>query len=141
MLGGLAAACLAFSACSAIGSRHPVGNRAVPEPAKSVDLQRYLGRWYELARYEQGFQKDCEGVTADYSLRPTGGIGVLNRCRKPNGKLSEAKGRAKVVDMATGARARMYTIVASPDTISLGGIGGIQLSADGQSYVYGYGVA
>lgn len=107
LLGGLAIAGIGLSACSTIGSRHPVGNRAVPEPAKSVDLQRYLGRWFEIARYEQGFQKDCDGVTADYSLRPNGGINVVNRCRKPSGKLSEANGRAKVVDTATGAKLKV----------------------------------
>ena len=107
LLGALAVAALGLSACAALGPRHPVGNRAVPEPAKPVDLQRYLGRWFELARYEQGFQKDCEGVTADYTLRPTGRIEVLNRCRKPDGKLSEARGRAKVVDAATGAKLKV----------------------------------
>jgi apolipoprotein D and lipocalin family protein len=110
MIGGMAvagAAALALSACATLLSRHPVGNRAVPEPTKSVDLQRYLGRWYEIARYEQGFQKGCEGVTADYALRPDGDISVVNRCRKPGGKLSEARGRAKIVDRATNAKLKV----------------------------------
>lgn len=107
LLGGLTAAALGLAGCSTLVSRHPVGNRAVPEPAKSVDLQRYLGRWFELARYEQGFQKDCEGVSADYSLRPNGRITVVNRCRKPDSKPSEARGRAKVVDTATGAKLKV----------------------------------
>ena len=107
LLGGLAVAGLGLAGCSTVLSRHPVGNRAVPEPAKPVDLQSYLGRWFEIARYEQGFQKDCDGVTADYSLRPGGGINVVNRCRKPDGKPSEAKGRAKVVDTATGAKLKV----------------------------------
>jgi apolipoprotein D and lipocalin family protein len=101
------AAAVALSACATLLSRHPVGNRAVPEPAKSVDLQRYLGRWYEIARYEQGFQKGCQGVTADYSLRPDGSISVVNRCRKPGGKISEARGRAKIVDRATNAKLKV----------------------------------
>ena len=88
-------------------SRHPVGNRSVPQPRKQVDLQRYLGRWFEIARYEQSFQKGCEGVTADYDLRPDGSIGVLNRCRKPSGKLSEARGRAKLVDATTNAKLKV----------------------------------
>lgn len=107
MLAGLAIGGLGLASCSAIVSRHPIGNRAVPEPAKALDLDRYLGRWFELARYEQGFQKDCEGVTASYSQRTNGGIDVLNRCRKPNGKISEARGRAKVVDTATGAKLKV----------------------------------
>ena len=98
---------LALSACSAVFSKHAVGNIAVPQPAKPVELQRYLGRWYEIGRYEQGFQKDCDGVTADYSLRPDGTISVINRCRKPDGKLRDAKGKAKVVDTATNAKLKV----------------------------------
>jgi apolipoprotein D and lipocalin family protein len=93
-------------ACALL-SQHPVGNRAVPMPAKPVDLQRYLGRWYEVARYEQGFQRDCDGVTATYSLRPDGKISVLNRCRKPDGRMTEAAGKAKVVDTRTNARLKV----------------------------------
>jgi apolipoprotein D and lipocalin family protein len=56
----------------------PCGNRAVPEPAKPVDLTRYLGKWYEMARYEAGFEKDCEAATAEYALRPDGLVSVVN---------------------------------------------------------------
>jgi apolipoprotein D and lipocalin family protein len=98
---------LLIGGCAAFGPKHPVGNSAVPEPAKSVDLGRYLGRWYELARYEQGFQKDCEGVTADYALRDDGKISVLNRCRKPDGKITDANGKAKVVDTTTNAKLKV----------------------------------
>ena len=106
-LGGLAVGAIGLAACSTLLSRHPVGNPSTPQPAKSVDLQKYLGRWYEIARYEQGFQKGCEGVTADYSLRPDGGIGVLNRCRKSDGRISQARGRAKIVDPATNAKLKV----------------------------------
>lgn len=106
-LGGIGLAAIGLAACSTLISRHPVGNRAIPQPDKPVDLQKYLGRWYEIARYEQGFQKGCEGVTADYSLRADGSIDVLNRCRKPDGKSSEARGRAKVVDGDTNAKLKV----------------------------------
>ena len=87
---------LPLAACSTLEAG-PVGNTAVPQPAKAVDLDRYLGRWYELARYEAGFQKGCEGVTADYSLSGPGQIKVLNSCRKNGlgGKLTSATGKAK----------------------------------------------
>ncbi|MEN9717958.1 MAG: hypothetical protein RIQ99_836, partial [Pseudomonadota bacterium] len=78
-----------------------------PQPAKPVDLSRYLGRWYELARYEQGFQKDCDGVSADYARRDDGMISVINTCRKPDGTVSQAKGRAKVADPATNAKLKV----------------------------------
>ena len=106
-LGSLGFAVLGLAACSTLVSRHPIGNRSVPQPGKRVDLQKYLGRWYEIARYEQGFQKGCEGVTADYSLRADGTIDVLNRCRKPDGRLSEARGRAKVADGDTNAKLKV----------------------------------
>ena len=98
---------LALSGCATVFSKHPVGNRAVPQPAKPVEISRYLGRWYEVARYEQGFQKDCEGVSADYALRADGKISVLNRCRKPDGTVKEANGRTKIVDPATNAKLKV----------------------------------
>ena len=106
-LGGFGLAAIGLAAWSTIMSRHPVGNDSVSEPRKSVDLRRYLGRWYEIARYEQSFQKGCEGVTADYALRPDGNIEVVNRCRKPGGETSEARGRAKVVDTVTNAKLKV----------------------------------
>jgi apolipoprotein D and lipocalin family protein len=96
-----------LSGCAALGPKHPVGNAAVPQPAKPVELARYLGRWYEIARYEQGFQKDCEGVTADYSLRGDGKIRVVNTCRKPDGTTKDAEGRAKIVDAETNAKLKV----------------------------------
>lgn len=106
-IGGIAVVGLATAIFAATFDRHPVGNVAVPQPAKSVELRRYLGRWYEIARYEQSFQKGCQGVTADYSLRPDGKIDVLNRCRKPGRELSEARGVAKVVDKSTNAKLKV----------------------------------
>lgn len=107
LMTALAATALTLSGCATLLDRHPVGNTSVPEPAKQVDLARYAGRWYELARYEQGFQKDCDGVTADYTLRGDGRIDVLNRCRKPDGKISDAKGKAKIVDTQTNAKLKV----------------------------------
>ena len=49
---------------------------------KKVDLQKYLGDWYEIARYEHKFQKDCKTVKANYSLREDKKIQVVNSCTK-----------------------------------------------------------
>jgi apolipoprotein D and lipocalin family protein len=86
-----------------------VGNRNVPQPPKSVDLDRYLGRWFELYRYEAPFQKDCEAVVADYSMNPDGSIRVLNSCRKVSvdGRATSATGKARVVDPATNAKLKV----------------------------------
>ena len=48
------------------------------ETVDSLDLQRYLGRWYEIARYQKGFEKNIIGTTAEYSLRDDGRIQVVN---------------------------------------------------------------
>ena len=62
------------------------------------ELSKYLGTWYEIARYDHSFERNLVGVTAHYSRRKDGKIDVLNRGYKKDfdGKLSEAKGKAKV---------------------------------------------
>ena len=94
---------------TACQSKGPVGNTSVPEPAKSVDPQKYVGRWYEIARYEQGFQKDCEAVTADYTLNKDGTIEVLNTCRQDavDGRVRTADAIAKIVDTKTNAKLKV----------------------------------
>lgn len=84
----------------------PVGNPDVPEPAKSVDLRRYAGLWYEFARYENAFEKDCEGVTAEYALRPDGKVSVRNSCREASvrGPLKVAEGSAVPAGDPLGAK-------------------------------------
>ena len=96
------------SACAGF-RRGPVGNAAVPMPAKAVDLKRYLGLWYEIARYDNGFETGCEGVTAEYRLRDDGLIQVINTCRQytPTGPIKVAEGRAKVVEESAGARLKV----------------------------------
>ena len=76
------------------------------ETVPSVDLQRYLGTWYEVASFPQSFQKGCTGSTATYSLREDGKIAVVNRCRLGSlqGEEKVANGRARVVDTTTNAR-------------------------------------
>ncbi len=67
---------------------------------KKLDPNRYLGTWYEIARFPHSFEKGLVGVTATYSMRPDGKIKVLNQGRKGSldGKLSIAEGKAKILD-------------------------------------------
>ncbi len=67
---------------------------------KELDLNRYLGTWYEIARFPHSFEKNLVGVTATYSLRDDGKIKVLNQGRKNtlDGELSVAEGKAKIPD-------------------------------------------
>lgn len=65
----------------------------------SVDLSRYQGVWYEIARYPNRFQNQCAGdVSAKYELRSDSKIRVVNRCRKTNGEMSEAQGVARLAE-------------------------------------------
>jgi apolipoprotein D and lipocalin family protein len=67
------------------------------EVVPSVDLNRYAGTWYEIARLPFKYQSQCAGdVTATFILLDDGAIKVINRCRKENGEMSEAEGRAKL---------------------------------------------
>jgi apolipoprotein D and lipocalin family protein len=64
-----------------------------------VDLSRYVGTWYEIARLPNNFQKKClSNVQATYTLLEDGDIEVVNRCRGVDGTVSEAKGRAKLAN-------------------------------------------
>ena len=67
--------------------------------APSVELPRYMGKWYEVARLPNRFQKQCaSNTTATYTLRPDGKIAVINECRKANGQVTSAKGAARPAD-------------------------------------------
>ena len=76
------------------------------EAVPKVELERYLGTWYEIASYPQRFQEGCTGTTATYTLRSDGEIDVLNKCRKSalDGPEDVAEGRARVVDRTSKAK-------------------------------------
>jgi len=67
---------------------------------KELNLQRYLGTWYEIARFDHRFERGLVGVTATYSIRDDGKIKVLNQGYENtlDGKLSVAEGKAKLTD-------------------------------------------
>lgn len=68
-------------------------------PVKTFDLKRFLGSWYEVARYDHWFERGMEQTKATYKLRTDGKIDVLNTGIK-NGKPKESKGKAKTTDTA-----------------------------------------
>lgn len=68
-----------------------------------VDLNKYLGKWYEIAAFPQSFQKGCSCTSAVYSLRSDGSIDVKNTCLK-EGKIKTATGKAVVKDKTTNAK-------------------------------------
>ena len=69
-----------------------------------VELDRYLGTWYEIARYPNSFQKKCKGTKATYGLSKKGKyIKVLNECQIVNGKIQKGKALATVKNKETNA--------------------------------------
>ncbi|MDD2697222.1 MAG: lipocalin family protein [Arcobacteraceae bacterium] len=87
----LLALSLFFVGCS---TKHPH-----LETVKSVDIQKYKGTWYEIARFEHFFEKGCKNVTATYELKSDGDIKVINRCTMiEDNKQKEAFGVAYPTD-------------------------------------------
>lgn len=64
----------------------------------NFDVDKYLGQWYEIARFDHSFERGMQGVTATYSYREDGKIKVVNNGYKDslNGVFSEAIGKAKI---------------------------------------------
>lgn len=64
-----------------------------------VELERYAGHWYEVARLPNRFERDCAGdITAHYKLMPDQRVAVLNQCRKMDGSRMSARGVARSQD-------------------------------------------
>jgi apolipoprotein D and lipocalin family protein len=74
-----------------------------------VELDRYAGRWYEIARYPNSFERGCVGVTADYTPRDDGRIDVVNTCFESSldGPSRDIRGSARVVDETTNAKLKV----------------------------------
>ncbi|WP_431310370.1 lipocalin family protein [Limnohabitans lacus] len=93
------AACLGLMAAAAWAQPAPLAT--VP----SVDVPRYMGTWYEIAKYPNWFQKKCVSSTsATYSLQADGQVQVLNRCKTAKGEWSEALGQARQIGRANSPR-------------------------------------
>jgi apolipoprotein D and lipocalin family protein len=76
------------------------------EVVPHVELEKYLGKWYEIAHLPAKFQEGCDETTATYTLSKDGGISVLNQATK-DGKMKQAKGKAKVVDKNSNAKLKV----------------------------------
>ncbi len=88
-LAGMALAALWLSGCASSGS-----NAMAPNTAGQVDLKRYQGTWYELARMPMFFQRNCAQSEAHYTLKDDGNVAVVNRCVSLDGKLAQVTGTA-----------------------------------------------
>lgn len=75
----------------------------------NVDIQRYAGKWYEIASYPMSFQKDCYCVTANYTITEKGYVKVFNSCRKGgvDGKEKSITGKAFVVEGTNNSKLKV----------------------------------
>ncbi len=79
------------------------------ETAEHVDIQRYMGTWFEIAKLPQRFERGLVGITATYSILPSGKVRVVNKGYKGdfNGSTRTAQGGATVVDTRTNAKLKV----------------------------------
>lgn len=83
----------------------------------SLDVPRYLGTWYEIAKFPNWFQKKCVSNTkAVYSLKDDGNLKVLNSCKTANGDMSEAQGTARQIGASDSPRLEVRF---APDWLSI----------------------
>ena len=100
-----------LAACTTPGPQAGTTLATVPK----VDLDRYAGRWHELARTPNWFQRNCAAdVTAEYARRPDGTVSVVNSCRRADGAVDRSEGTARVVDPATNAK---LEVAFAPDAL------------------------
>jgi len=93
--------CVILSACAGPAALDP---SRVPPTVARVELARYQGTWYEIARLPMWFQRNCLRSQATYGILETGEVSVLNECdTEGSGKVS-ISGKARVVDAKTNAR-------------------------------------
>jgi apolipoprotein D and lipocalin family protein len=102
----LHAALLTFLACLAgpTASAQTVAVAAPLATIASLDVPRYMGSWFEIAKYPNWFQRKCVADTqAQYQLL-AGKVQVTNRCRQVDGELDEAVGEARQMGIATSSK-------------------------------------
>jgi apolipoprotein D and lipocalin family protein len=91
-------------ACAAIFAHANEPLTAVP----ALDVPRYMGTWYEIAKLPNSFQRKCVGSTrAQYSLQADGRVQVANSCRLASGEFSDALGTARQVGAANSPKLKV----------------------------------
>lgn len=99
---------IALTTCStAWGQSNPAAGRAVGEleAIASLDVPRYMGRWYEVAKFPNRFQKQClANASAEYSLAPNKSVKVVNRCQIVGGEMEVVSGEARQLGAANSPK-------------------------------------
>lgn len=98
-------AAMALAWCSTVSMAASTAADAPLQTIPSLDVARYLGTWYEIAKYPNRFQRQCAAATqARYRLLEGGQIEVTNRCRQADGTVAEAVGQARQMGAADSPR-------------------------------------
>ncbi|MFN3314357.1 MAG: lipocalin family protein [Hyphomonas sp.] len=104
-LAALPLAALALTGCM---SQPDYRDSAAPlATVENVDIDRYAGRWIEIARYPNWFQRECLGSEANYAARPDGRISVVNTCVTEEGETKSADGSARIVEGSGNAKLKV----------------------------------
>jgi len=101
----------------AVGVLLTMPRETLPElrVVEELDLERYMGRWYEIASIPVSFQRRCASdTTATYTLLPDGSVEVLNRCTREDGRIIEARGRAWPGDAPAKLRVSFAVVLGVP---------------------------
>lgn len=83
-----------------------LSNKNAPATVNNVDLEKYAGKWYEIAAFPTKFQKGCSCSSAEYSLNSKGYVDVLNSCYK-NNEASSIKGKAFIVKGSNNSKLKV----------------------------------
>jgi len=93
-----------------------MSNNTDPKVIAEVDLNRYSGKWYEIAHAPNFFQRKCIRSTAEYVVTSPTSVSVKNVCFKQGGEISDIEGIAKIVDVAQPAKLKVrFNIFARGD--------------------------
>ncbi len=84
----------------------------------SVDLKRYMGRWYEIARFDHSFERGMERCMADYAMLPDGTVEVINSGYR-NGKYHSSRGKVRTTDMPGSMKVTFFIFPAAYNIIEL----------------------
>ncbi|MBF0363911.1 MAG: lipocalin family protein [Oligoflexia bacterium] len=86
-----------------------VSANQLPTTVNYVDIEKYMGTWYEIAKFPTWFQKDCLATNATYALQSNGSVWVKNKCQDINdpSRIREANGTAFVSDKITNAKLKV----------------------------------
>jgi apolipoprotein D and lipocalin family protein len=99
---------LLFTGCTSNSQKIPIDVTTV----KNLEVQKYMGTWYEIARLDHRFESGLTGVTATYSLLPNGKIQVVNAGYKDSltGKLTSAKAKAKLPNPREPGKLKVFFV-------------------------------